>query len=148
MIVRLLPDFFPEKTDAAEFLNLFNVWWTISNSKKRDNFSHRLGNAAVVNDRKPQFLRKFADWVEKWDNMKIPNCEKFNLSAQTSEALRRTLRCHASLIEDLLAEGYQYVLTARLQSDPLGRMIRTIPTNERRTLSRIFEGCFVFRKNP
>ena len=52
--------------------------------------------------------------------MKIPNCEKFNLSAQTSAALRRTLRCH-SLIEDLLAEGYQYVLTARFQSDPLER---------------------------
>ena len=33
----------------------------------------------------------------------------------------RTLLCHAALIEDLLTEGYNFVLTARLQSDPLER---------------------------
>ena len=30
-----------------------------------------------------------------------------------------TLRCTASLIEDLLTEGYTYVLTSPLQTDPL-----------------------------
>ena len=53
--------------------------------------------------------------------MKLPNCEKFTLTAQTSSALKRTLRCHAALIEDLLSEDYDFVLTARFQSDPLER---------------------------
>ena len=53
--------------------------------------------------------------------MKIKNAEKFTLSAQTSFALRRTIRCHAALIEDLLAEGFDFVLTVRFQSDALER---------------------------
>ena len=80
--------YFPEKVDAAEFLNLINVWWTISNSKGRENTCHRLGNAAIPNDNKPQFLRAFADWIDEWDREKIPNCEKFNLTTQTSNALK------------------------------------------------------------
>ena len=40
------------------------------------------------------------------------------LSAQTSSAIKRTLRCQAALIEDLLTDGFDLVLTARLQSDP------------------------------
>ena len=113
--------YFPQKTDASDILNLFNVWWTVSNSKQRNNARHRLGDAAILNDQKPEFLRAFADWVDKWDNEKLPNCEKFGLSAQTSAALKRTLRCHAALIEDLLTHGYTFVLTARFQSDPLER---------------------------
>ena len=112
---------FPEKEDAAEFLKLFNLWFTMSNSKQRFNSHNRMGNAAVANDGKPEFLRAFADWLDQWDEMKLPNCESFTLTAQTSSALKRTLRCHASLIEDLLSEGYDFVLTARFQSDPLER---------------------------
>ena len=33
----------------------------------------------------------------------------------------RTLKCHATLIEDLLAEGYDFIMTSRFQSDPLER---------------------------
>ena len=62
-----------------------------------------------------------ADWVEEWDSPKLPNCETFCLSDQTSKALRWTLRCHAALIEDLLNDKYDYVLTSRLQSDALER---------------------------
>ena len=36
-------------------------------------------------------------------------------------ALIQTLRCHAALIEDLLAEGFDFVLTVRGQSDALER---------------------------
>ena len=97
---------FPEKDDAAGFLKVFNLWFTISNSKQRFNSHNRLGNAAVADDGKPQFLRAFADWLDQWDEMKLPNCEKFTLSAQTNSALKRTFRCHASLIEDLLNDGY------------------------------------------
>ena len=75
----------------------------------------------MKDDQKPQFLRAFADWIDEWDQLKMPNCEPFTLTAQTSSALRRTLRCHAALIEDLLHEGYKFVLTSRFQSDPLER---------------------------
>ena len=102
--------YFLEKTDSAEFLNLFHVWWAISNSKSQFNSSYHLGNSAVLGDNKPQFLRALADWVEIWDVDKIRNAENFILSAQISYALRRTLRCQASLIEDLLREGYNFVL--------------------------------------
>ena len=72
-------------------------------------------------DKKPEFMRKFADWFELWQNLKIPNCQIFTLLAQTSNAIVRTLRGQASLLEDLLPEGYDFILTARLQSDPLER---------------------------
>ena len=53
--------------------------------------------------------------------MEFKNAEKFALSAQTSFALRRTLCCNAALIEDLLVEGFDFVLTVRFQSDALER---------------------------
>ena len=43
----------------------------------------------------------------------------FTLSPQTTTALVTTLRASASLTEELLQGGYDYVLTARFQSDPL-----------------------------
>ena len=116
-----ITEYFPECKDAAEFLKLIDTWWTVVNSKQQWNTSNRLGDAAINGDMKPQFLRKFADWVEEWQNLKGSNSEKFTLTAQTSDALIITLRCTASLIEDLLNEGYNYVLTARFQTDPLER---------------------------
>ena len=38
-----------------------------------------------------------------------------------ASALTRTLLCHASFIEDLLEEGYEFVLIWRFQSDPIER---------------------------
>ena len=113
--------YFPDDVAAARFLGLFYIWWIVSNSKNKFNSSHRLGNAAVLGDKKPQFLRALSDWIVTWDKMKISSSEKFTLSAQTSNALQRTLRCHAALIEDLLQERYDFVLTSRLQSDPIER---------------------------
>ena len=53
-----------------------------------------------------------SDWVKKWEQEKIPNCEKFGLSAQTSNALKRTLLCYAASIEDLLkTDGYKFIMT-------------------------------------
>ena len=114
-----LKSIFPEKKDAAEFLHLINEWWTISNAKVKSNSRYSLGNAAVADDGKSHFVRELADWIHKWGELKIPRCEKFTPTAQTSNALQRTLRCHASLIDDLHSEGYDFVLTARFQSDPL-----------------------------
>ena len=45
----------------------------------------------------------------------------FTLTKQTSDALIRTCRCTAMLADDLLQDGYEFVLTARVQSDPLER---------------------------
>ena len=111
--------YFPEAQDSADFLSLISTWWTVSNAKSRYNTNNKIGNAAVPGDGKPEFLRKLADWFEGWKNEAIPNAEKFTLTSQTSNAMIRTLRCQASLIEDLLKEGYEFVLTSRLQTDPL-----------------------------
>ena len=116
-----ITEYFPEAKDASEFIKLINIWWTISNSKQEFNTNYRLGNAAVLGDHKPEFLRAFADWVEKWQKLESAKSNPFSLTPQTSHALITTLRCTASLIEDLLREGYAYVLTARFQTDPLER---------------------------
>ena len=113
--------YFPSAQDAADFLNLFHTWWIISNSKQMFKSNYWLGNAAVLGDGKPQFIRMFAQWLQEWQDQKLSNCQKFTLSAQTNAALIQTAKCQAALIEDLLSEGYSYVLTARLQSDPLER---------------------------
>ena len=53
--------------------------------------------------------------------MQLSNCGKFTLTKQTMSALIQTLTCTADLIEDLLQEGFDYVLVSRLQSDPFER---------------------------
>ena len=67
-----------------------------------------------MGDGKTAFYRQFADWLELWGQT-----PSFGLSRQTSNALIRTLRAHASLIDELLVDDYGYVLTRRLQSDPI-----------------------------
>ena len=71
----------------------------------------------VINgDKKTEFLRALADWIEQW-------CQSpaFTLTPQTTSALSTTLRAYALLIDDLLDGAYQYVITARLQSDSIER---------------------------
>ena len=68
-----------------------------------------------------EFLREFADWIEEWQQLESSKSKPHTLTPQTAHALITTLRCTASLIEDLLQEGYSYVLTARFQTDPLER---------------------------
>ena len=60
-------------------------------------------------------------WLENWKNKQISNTQKFTLTAQIDAALVCTLRCHAELIDDLLPNGQEFVLTARYQSDPIER---------------------------
>jgi len=50
----------------------------------------------------------------------------FTLTPQTSKALINTLRSQAMLIDELLDDGYDFVLTARLQSDPIERRFHNI----------------------
>ena len=54
-------------------------------------------------------------------NQQISNAHEFTLTAQTNAALARTLRCHATLLDDILRNGQEFVLAARFQSDPIER---------------------------
>ena len=81
--------YFPDRTDAACFLELFNKVFLVSvcNSKQKFHGFNALGNAAVLGDKKPEFLLAVADWVEAWSL-----CPHFTLTSQTSKALVTSLR--------------------------------------------------------
>ena len=117
-----LLSYFPDEEAAAGFLTLIFKWWTVCNSKQKTT-NNWLGHAAVMGDQKPEFLRKLATWFEDWQNMNFTHCTNITPSAQTSSAMVITLRCVASLTEDLLNEGYHYVLTGRMQTDEVERHI-------------------------
>ena len=112
---------FKERTIAA-FQSYFperNDCWVSCLKFKNGGLSliqNKLGNATVIGDGKTDFLRDMADWIEEWQK-----CPNFTLTAQTSSALITTLRGQAMLIDELLGEGYSFVLVARLQSDPMER---------------------------
>ena len=63
------------------------------------------------------FLEALADWLEKWHD----DCPAFTLTSKTSYTLVLTLRAQSGLIKELLSEGYDFVMTSRLQSDPIER---------------------------
>ena len=107
--------YLPEEEVIAGFFNLIRVWWLCVNSKER---FHPLtpGNALVRNDCKAEFLCSFSSWLNTWQDSK-----KFGLSQQTFKALIQSNYAISELSLELLNEGYEYVLTGRLQSDPLER---------------------------
>ena len=107
--------YFPDRQDLARFLSLVNIWWNIANSKVK--FSpNPLSSAIVFGDKKTEFYREFANWIDKWSIS-----PSFTLTKQTASALSSTLRAQSLLISELLDCGYEYVLTSRLQSDPIER---------------------------
>ena len=106
---------FPNRSDCSGFLSLINTWWLVVNSKQQYHVNS-IGNAIKSGDGKVEFLRDFADWLEKWNQ-----CPNFTLTSQTFSALVTTLRAQALLVEELLGEGYDFVLMARFQSDPVER---------------------------
>ena len=105
--------YLPDRSDMASFLKLINVWWTISYSNRKFDINP-LGSAVTADHGKLNFLEEMADFIEEWN--KSPH---FCLSKQTAHALITTLRAHAMLMKDLFEDGYQYVMTRRLQSDPI-----------------------------
>ena len=56
-----------------------------------------------------------AEWIQVWQTKTTLMSEKFTLT------LVRTLLCLVVLIEDLLGEGYDFVLKSRFESDFLER---------------------------
>ena len=97
----------------ANFLQLISIWWMISNTNNKFD-ANPLGNAVKPGDGKVEFLEKFVDFIYEW--RESPN---FCLTKQTSHALETTLRSHAMLMRELFNDGYQYIMTRRLQSDPI-----------------------------
>ena len=62
------------------------------------------------------------NWLIGFLNGKLsnqPTRKSLPFGKQTISALVTTLRCIATLIEDLLQEAYAYVLTGQFQTDPL-----------------------------
>ena len=59
-VIAAIRRYFSQRKDSFSLLQLFYNWSIISNSKQEKNFRHRLGNAAIVRDGKPEFLRNFA----------------------------------------------------------------------------------------
>ena len=96
--------YFPNWRDVASFLEIFNTWWAISNSKQR--FSPNILRNAVINGTK--------NWVFKssgrldWTNTSNCVCIDYYSSCPCCDYRRFT-------------EAYQYVITARLQSDPVNQ---------------------------
>ena len=115
--------YFPEQANAAAaFLTLFSKWRVLSNSKARYPTVNYIGNAAVIGDNQASSLRAMADRIQDWQQKKVPNCEKFTLALRTASPFVIILKCDALLIEDLFAEGYDFIMTSsRFQSDPLER---------------------------
>ena len=64
-----IESYYPNRLDASSFLKLVNIWWTINNSKQEFDTNFRIGNAAIKDDKKPFFLREFANWLEDWQSL-------------------------------------------------------------------------------
>ena len=105
----------PNRKDMASFLEIVNIWWLVANSKQKYH-PNTIGNAVINEDGKINLFRSLANSFEEWQE-----CPSFTLSPQTSSALIATLRAQIMLVDDLLSEGYEYVMVGRLQSDPLER---------------------------
>ena len=69
---------------------------------------------------KPDSSRSMADWIYCWQEDWMENCARFTMTKQTGSSLKQTLLT-ASSIGDLIAEGYNYVLTSHFQRDFLER---------------------------
>ena len=60
------------------------------------------------------FHRIFADWIKLWCSS-----TSFKLTCQTKPTLVTTLRAQADLIEEFIDDGYEFVKTARFESDSI-----------------------------
>ena len=73
-----------------------------------------MNNAVILNDGKIDFYKRLSDWIESW--AQISDC---CLTKQTSKAFVITLRGQATLMQELLDEGYEFIFARGFQSDPL-----------------------------
>ena len=54
---------FQNKSSASSFLKIFDIWWTISNSKTQCLLRYYLRNVAVPAENKASFLRAMIKWL-------------------------------------------------------------------------------------
>ena len=113
--ITAIRQYFLEETTTVSFLYLVYNWWLLVNAKERFH-PNIIGNVLIAADGKIEFLRKFSNWLSEWRES-----EKHGLSKQTFEAHINTNLVIADLSSDLLNDGYKFVLTAWLQTDPLER---------------------------
>ena len=95
--------YFPNWRDVASFLEIFSTWWTILNSKQR--FSPNILKNAVINGDKRVFK---SSGILDWTNTSKCGCIDYYFSCPYCA-------------HRWLTEAYQYVITASLQSYPVGR---------------------------
>ena len=89
--ITTISSYHPEETVIPAFLDLFNLWWLIVNSKQRLHTNY-IGNAMVSEDGKLLFLREMGDWLEQWKSSKT-----LGLTSQTFDALILTCRSIVNL---------------------------------------------------
>ena len=84
----VIQPYFPQHSSAAGFLQLFQSWWIISNSKSQFLTTNYLGNAAALGYEKPVFLRGFEAWLRDWHQERISNYERFIFTSQRNQHLQ------------------------------------------------------------
>jgi len=104
---------------TVDFLSLIIKLWNVLNVKSRTKGKHKrdltMDPVRSSLDWKLEFLREFADFLERWEKSKKPG-----LSRETFLAVRHTCLsladCTAYLLDKL---GVPYVLLGHLQSDAI-----------------------------
>ena len=96
------------------FLMMINKWWIIVDFKTRFS-ADPLTSAIVKDDGKVELLQWLADWFSSWSKTRSGLC----LSQQTFQATVPTQQAQAHLVTDLLQEGYEFVISAKFQSEPI-----------------------------
>ena len=92
--IAAIKSYMPDREDAASFVTLVNVRWT----------------TVISGDGKIDFWFAFANWLDCWKSSARLLC----FSKQTFDALICTLRAQACLCQDLLEEGYEFVVVAKM----------------------------------
>ena len=105
--------YYPSREDVSGFLNVTHTWWTTSNSKQRYS-ANPLANAVVLNNNKTNFFRLLSFWIHLWSISHY-----FTLTPTNLNSFDQYLAIASNVIDELLNNGYYFVLTARLQSDPI-----------------------------
>ena len=98
--------YFPNWRDVASFLEIFNTWWTISIWNCKQRFLPNILRNAVINGIK--------NWVFKSSG----GLEWTNTSSYVYIDYYSLCPC---CVYRRFTEAYQYVITARLQIDPVER---------------------------
>jgi len=109
----------PEWSSTADFISLILKLWNVMNVKSSSKGKHKrdcsMDPVRSADDWKLDFLRQFAEFLQRWESM-----GKESLTKETFLALRQTCvalaDCSAYLIGQL---NFKYVLLGSLQSDPL-----------------------------